>query len=145
MIGQMPQDQFQQLMGMMNEGGVPGGGMGGMAGMPPGAGAGAGGGNVIRLSEEEGAAVGRLTELGFDRTDAAQVRGSRGRGVVVARPHPSPNVSHHLWIVPFAQLTRCQVQALKLTPLLRPTGVQSRPLLFFCLANLAEVLIGVFF
>lgn len=70
----MPQEQFQQLMGMMNAGGVPGGGMGGMGGMPPGAGAGAGG-NVIRLSEEEGAAVARLTELGFDRTDAAQVRG----------------------------------------------------------------------
>lgn len=72
LIGQMPQEQFQQLMGMMNAGGAPGGGMGGMGGMPPGAGA---GGNVIRLSEEEGAAVGRLTELGFDRTDAAQVRG----------------------------------------------------------------------
>lgn len=71
----MPQEQFQQLMGMMNAGGVPGGGMGGMGGMPPGVGAGGAGGNVIRLSEEEGAAVGRLTELGFDRTDAAQVRG----------------------------------------------------------------------
>lgn len=67
MIGQMPQEQFQQMMGAMNAGGMPGG----MGGMPPGAGA---GGNVIRLSEEEGAAVARLTELGFDRTDAAQVR-----------------------------------------------------------------------
>lgn len=67
----MPQDQFQQLMGMVSAGGMPGGGMGGMRGMPPGAGG--AGGNVIRLTEEEGAAVARLTELGFDRTDAAQV------------------------------------------------------------------------
>ncbi|CAM9204055.1 unnamed protein product [Ectocarpus sp. 8 AP-2014] len=66
-IGQMPQEQFQQLMGSMNAGGMPGAGMGGM---PPGAGG--AGGNVIRLSEEEGAAVARLMELGFDRTDAAQ-------------------------------------------------------------------------
>ncbi|CAN0503771.1 unnamed protein product, partial [Scytosiphon promiscuus] len=51
----MPQDQFQQLMGMVRAGG---------AGGP--------GGNVIRLTEEEGAAVARLSELGFDRTDAAQ-------------------------------------------------------------------------
>lgn len=57
----------------MNSGGVPGAGMGGMGGMPPGAGGAGAGGNVIRLSEEEGAAVARLTELGFDRTDAAQV------------------------------------------------------------------------
>ncbi|CAM9197548.1 unnamed protein product, partial [Hapterophycus canaliculatus] len=68
-IGQMPQEQFQQLMGMMNAGGMPGGGMGGM---PPGPGGAGAGGNVIRLSEEDGAAVARLTELGFDRTDAAQ-------------------------------------------------------------------------
>lgn len=61
-------------MGSMNAGGVPGAGMGGMGGMPPGAGGAGAGGNVIRLSEEEGAAVARLTELGFDRTDAAQVR-----------------------------------------------------------------------
>lgn len=69
-IGQMPQDQFQQLMGVVSAGGMPGAGMGGMRGMPPGAGP---GGNVIRLTEEEGAAVARLAELGFDRTDAAQV------------------------------------------------------------------------
>lgn len=74
-IGQLPQEQFQQLMGSMNAGGMPGAGMGGMGGMPPGAGGAGAGGNVIRLSEEEGAAVARLTELGFDRTDAAQVRG----------------------------------------------------------------------
>lgn len=70
-IGQMPQEQFQQLMGMVSAGGMPGGGMGGMRAMPPGAGG--AGGNVIRLTEEEGAAVARLSELGFDRTDAAQV------------------------------------------------------------------------
>lgn len=67
----MPPDQFQQLMGMVSAGGLPGAGMGGMRGMPPGAGG--AGGNVIRLTEEEGAAVARLAELGFDRTDAAQV------------------------------------------------------------------------
>lgn len=63
-------------MGMVSSGGMPGaGGMaGGMRGAPPGAGgAGGPGGNVIRLTEEEGAAVARLSELGFDRTDAAQV------------------------------------------------------------------------
>lgn len=105
----MPQEQFQQLMGMMNAGGVPGGGMGGMGGMPPGAGAGAGaGGNVIRLSEEEGAAVARLTELGFDRTDAAQVR-----GLVVVVLFLLLYIRFRL----FAQLTRCQEQGLKLTRL----------------------------
>ncbi len=83
MIGQMPQEQFQQMMGAMNAGGMPGG----MGGMPPGAGA---GGNVIRLSEEEGAAVARLTELGFDRTDAAQVRQPR----VIVMPR-IPAVSTH--------------------------------------------------
>lgn len=71
MIGSLPPDQFQQLMGMVNSGGMPGAGMGGMRGMPPGADA--AGRNVIHLTEEEGAAVARLAELGFDRTDAAQV------------------------------------------------------------------------
>lgn len=74
-IGSLPPDQFQQLMGMVNAGGVPGAGMGGMRGMPPGADA--AGRNVIHLTEEEGAAVARLAELGFDRTDAAQVIISR--------------------------------------------------------------------
>ena len=74
----MPPEQLQQLMGMVNAGGMPGGGLGGMRGMPPGA-AGTGG-NVIRLTEEEGAAVARLSELGFDRTDAAQVRERLKRG-----------------------------------------------------------------
>lgn len=101
MIGQMPQEQFQQLMGMMNAGGAPGGmgGMGGMPGMPPGAGAG-GGGNVIRLSEEEGAAVARLTELGFDRTDAAQVCGL----LVVLIPLSLSLLLFSLWLWGFALL-----------------------------------------
>lgn len=62
-------------MGMVSAGGMPGGGMGSMnmRGMPSGGGGG-GGGNVIRLTEEEAASVARLTELGFDRAEAAQVR-----------------------------------------------------------------------
>lgn len=55
-IGNMPPEQFQQIMGLMR-GAAPGGG----------------GRNVIHLTEEEAAAVARLAELGFDRTDAAQV------------------------------------------------------------------------
>ena len=45
-------------------GGMMGGGGGGAPGM--------GGAQVLRLSEEEMAAVDRLTEMGFDRTEAAQ-------------------------------------------------------------------------
>merc|ERR1719231_1291386 len=42
-------------------------------GMPPGAGGGGPpGGNVVRLSPEDAAAVGRLTELGFGRDDVVQ-------------------------------------------------------------------------
>ncbi|EJK72575.1 hypothetical protein THAOC_05883 [Thalassiosira oceanica] len=46
----------------------------GAGGMPPGmmGGGGEGGPQVLRLSEEEMAAVNRLTEMGFDRTEAAQ-------------------------------------------------------------------------
>ena len=43
--------------------------------MPPGmmgGGAGGGGPTVLRLSDEEMAAVDRLTEMGFDRAEAAQ-------------------------------------------------------------------------
>lgn len=77
-IGHLSQEQLQQIMGMVNAGGMPGAGPGAMRGMPPGSGgAGGAGGNVIRLTEEEGAAVARLAELGFDRTDAAQVRVER--------------------------------------------------------------------
>ena len=58
MIGQMPPDQLNQFM-MQAMGGGGGGG-------------GDGGGQVLRLTEEEMAAVDRLTEMGFDRSDAAQ-------------------------------------------------------------------------
>merc|ERR1712060_83687 len=64
MIGAMPPEQLAQFSQMAQAG------MGGMPGMPPGAGG--GGPQVLRLSEEEMAAVNRLTEMGFDRTEAAQ-------------------------------------------------------------------------
>lgn len=61
MIGQMPPDQLNQfMMQAMGGGGSGGGGDGG------------GGGHVLRLTEDEMAAVDRLTEMGFDRSDAAQ-------------------------------------------------------------------------
>merc|ERR1711983_624932 len=69
MIGAMPPEQLAQFSQMAQAGM---GGMPGMPGMPPGAGAGGGGPQVLRLSEEEMAAVNRLTEMGFDRTEAAQ-------------------------------------------------------------------------
>jgi UV excision repair protein RAD23 len=57
MIGQIPPEQLQEyMMQAMQAGG------GGMAGGP----------QVLRLNEEEMAAVDRLTEMGFDRTEAAQ-------------------------------------------------------------------------
>lgn len=66
-IGAMPPEQLAQLSQMA------GAGMG-AGGMPPGmmGGGGEGGPQVLRLSEEEMAAVNRLTEMGFDRTEAAQ-------------------------------------------------------------------------
>ncbi|CAN0160883.1 unnamed protein product, partial [Phaeothamnion confervicola] len=67
MIGAMPPDQFQQMMAGMSA--VMGGGMGGMSG---GMGGGGGNPNVIRLTAEEDAAVTRISELGFDRAEAAQ-------------------------------------------------------------------------
>jgi len=80
MLGQIPPEQLQQYMmqaigeGGMGEGmaGLMGGGLGGALG---GAGGGAGAGmgpQVLRLTEEEMAAVDRLTEMGFDRSEAAQ-------------------------------------------------------------------------
>lgn len=55
MIGQIPPDQLQEyMMQAMQQGGMPGGPQ------------------VLRLNEEEMAAVDRLTEMGFDRTEAAQ-------------------------------------------------------------------------
>eukprot|EP00978_Attheya_sp_CCMP212_P024841 scaffold78720_cov45-Attheya_sp.AAC.1 len=71
MISQMPPEQFQEYMMQAMQ---QGGGMG-MPGMMGGGGAGMGGGSqpqMLRLTEEEMAAVDRLTEMGFDRADAAQ-------------------------------------------------------------------------
>lgn len=59
MIGQMPPEQLQEYMQQAMQGG------GGDEGLPEGA-------QVVRLSEEEMAAVDRLTEMGFDRAEAAQ-------------------------------------------------------------------------
>lgn len=68
MISAMPQEQVQQYMNMAMQG--AGGDMGGLAGLM--GGGGGGGAQVLRLSEEEMAAVDRLTEMGFDRSEAAQ-------------------------------------------------------------------------
>eukprot|EP00339_Tiarina_fusa_P009879 CAMPEP_0117022992 /NCGR_PEP_ID=MMETSP0472-20121206/17210_1 /TAXON_ID=693140 ORGANISM="Tiarina fusus, Strain LIS" /NCGR_SAMPLE_ID=MMETSP0472 /ASSEMBLY_ACC=CAM_ASM_000603 /LENGTH=444 /DNA_ID=CAMNT_0004728991 /DNA_START=113 /DNA_END=1447 /DNA_ORIENTATION=- len=66
MLGQIPPEQLQQYMMQAMQGG--GGGLGGAMG----GGGAAGGPQVLRLTEEEMAAVDRLTEMGFDRTEAAQ-------------------------------------------------------------------------
>jgi UV excision repair protein RAD23 len=63
MIGQMPPEQLSQFMMQA----MAGGGMEGMMGGGAGAGQ-----HVLRLTEEEMAAVDRLTEMGFDRSEAAQ-------------------------------------------------------------------------
>lgn len=74
MMAAMPPEQIQQMMQSM-------GGMGAMAGMSgmPGAGAASGGtggvptgAHVVRLTEDEMAAVNRLMELGFSQQQAAQ-------------------------------------------------------------------------
>jgi len=63
MIGQLPPEQLQEYMQQAMGGG----------GGPPGAGEqGQGGQQVLRLTEDEMAAVDRLTEMGFDRSEAAQ-------------------------------------------------------------------------
>ncbi len=63
MLGQIPPEQLQQyMMQAMGGGGGGGGAMGG----------GGGGPQVLRLTEEEMAAVNRLADMGFDRTEAAQ-------------------------------------------------------------------------
>uniref|UniRef100_A0A7S3P0B9 UV excision repair protein RAD23 n=1 Tax=Amphora coffeiformis TaxID=265554 RepID=A0A7S3P0B9_9STRA len=69
MIGQMPPEQLNQFIMQ-----AMGGGDGGMESMFGGGGAGGapGGGQVLRLTDEEMAAVDRLTEMGFDRAEAAQ-------------------------------------------------------------------------
>jgi len=59
-----PQAFAQFMQQMAASGGMPGGGMGGMGGGPP--------PGAITLSPEEGAAVQRLVDLGFDRNAAAQ-------------------------------------------------------------------------
>merc|ERR1719215_698886 len=64
-IGNMPPEQFQQhMMQAMQQGGMGGGPGGGGGGMP--------GQHVVRLTDEEMASVDRLTEMGFDRTEAVQ-------------------------------------------------------------------------
>jgi len=65
MISQMPPEQFQEYMNMVQSGGMPGLG-------ELGSGGGGGGQQVIQLNEEEMAAVNRLTDMGFDHTEAAQ-------------------------------------------------------------------------
>mmetsp|Transcript_8563 Transcript_8563/g.24620 ORF Transcript_8563/g.24620 Transcript_8563/m.24620 type:complete len:451 (-) Transcript_8563:89-1441(-) len=65
MLGQIPPEQLQQYMMQ-----AMGGGAGGLPGMM--GGGGGGGPQVLRLTEEEMAAVDRLCEMGFDRTEAAQ-------------------------------------------------------------------------
>ncbi len=57
MLGQIPPEQLQQYMRQAMQGGDGGG---------------SGGPQVLRLTEEEMAAVDRLAEMGFDRTEAAQ-------------------------------------------------------------------------
>lgn len=71
MLGQIPPEQLQQYM-MQAMGGGGAGGLGDMAGLMGGAAGGGGGPQVLRLNEEEMAAVDRLTEMGFDRAEAAQ-------------------------------------------------------------------------
>jgi len=65
MLGQLPREQLQEYMAQAMGGGAGGGG-GSPGGEAP------GGQQVLRLNEEEMAAVDRLTEMGFDRADAAQ-------------------------------------------------------------------------
>eukprot|EP00555_Chaetoceros_dichaeta_P002886 CAMPEP_0198249222 /NCGR_PEP_ID=MMETSP1447-20131203/793_1 /TAXON_ID=420782 /ORGANISM="Chaetoceros dichaeta, Strain CCMP1751" /LENGTH=457 /DNA_ID=CAMNT_0043933795 /DNA_START=85 /DNA_END=1461 /DNA_ORIENTATION=- len=74
MITRMPPEEFQNYMntamsGMMGGAG-PGAGAG--AGGAGGGRGGPGGPQVLELSQEEMAAVDRLADMGFDRTDAAQ-------------------------------------------------------------------------
>jgi UV excision repair protein RAD23 len=64
MLGQIPPEQLQQYM-MQAMGGGEGADLGGMMG-------GGGGPQVLRLTVEEVAAVDRLADMGFDRTEAAQ-------------------------------------------------------------------------
>ncbi len=67
-ISRMPPEELQNYMNMAMQGeeGL------GMAGMMGAGGGGGGGPTVLRLSEEEMAAVDRLASMGFDRSEAAQ-------------------------------------------------------------------------
>jgi UV excision repair protein RAD23 len=64
LLGQMPPEQLQQFMMQAMGGNDDGGGMAGMMG--------GGGQQVLHLTQEEMDAVDRLTEMGFDRSEAAQ-------------------------------------------------------------------------
>ncbi|GMF15614.1 unnamed protein product [Phytophthora lilii] len=64
MLSNLPPEAMEQMMASM-------GGQGGLEGLGGGAGAGAGG-HRIMLTEEEAAAVDRLCEMGFERTDVIQ-------------------------------------------------------------------------
>lgn len=74
MIGQMPPEQLNQfiMQAMGGGGGMEGMFGGGEGGDGAGGGGGGGGPQVLRLTDEEMAAVDRLTEMGFDRAEAAQ-------------------------------------------------------------------------
>jgi len=69
MLGQIPPEQLQQYMMQA----IQGGGSGGLGGVMGGnGGVSSGGPQVLRLTEDEMAAVNRLADMGFDRTEAAQ-------------------------------------------------------------------------
>lgn len=68
MITRMPPEEFQNYMNTAMSG-LMGAGGSGASGRP---GAGPGGPQVLELNQEEMAAVDRLADMGFDRTDAAQ-------------------------------------------------------------------------
>lgn len=73
MIGQMPPEQFQEFVTQaMNQEGGMGGGAGGLGALGGMGGAGMPRQHILRLTEDEMAAVDRLTEMGFDRSEAAQ-------------------------------------------------------------------------
>jgi len=71
LIGQLPQEQFDQLMNNIGSGNLGGQGGLGTGGLGPGLGN-ERGQHVIRLTQEEADAVNRLVDLGFDRQEALQ-------------------------------------------------------------------------
>lgn len=70
MISRMPPEELQNYMNAAMQAG--GGDMAGLMGSAGGQGAAGGGPQVLELSQEEMAAVDRLADMGFDRTEAAQ-------------------------------------------------------------------------